>query len=204
MNKYSVVTYYKMLPFDHYLKSIINIGYINSVKGPSFVWYRLSKKRVNKNNIKIRHTFKPDYRIDKAFRVTYKDYKKSGMDKGHLASDASFDYNKDSLDSVYVYSNAVPQKHRLNAYVWGALEKYSRYVTMKLGYTYIVNIALYTDNTTIGNNVGVPTVMFKVILNNKNKFLKIFRVEQTDTVRSLKRYNITFEELMTELKSKNN
>jgi len=190
------------MSFDTYLKSIIKIGYNNEKKGPSFVWYRLSRNTINNNNIKKRPTFKIDYRIPKECRASYSDYKKSGFSRGHVANDASFDYNKESLKSIYIYSNIIPQKQRLNAYVWGGIEKYARYVTMKLRYTYVVNIILYQDDKTIGRGVGIPTTMFKIILNNKNKFIKIFKVKQTDTIRNLKRYEISFEELMSELSSK--
>jgi len=199
MKRHSVRTYYKLLPYDLYLKSLINIGYSNEYKGPSFVWYRLSKRNVNKNNIKKRMLFRPDYRLDKNIRAKTKDYYKSGYDKGHLASDASFDYSKKALKDVYIYSNVVPQKHSMNAYIWGNIERYARYVTLKLGYTYVVNIVLYGKEF-IGNNISVPVVMYKVIMNNKNKFLKIFKVRQEDTNRSLKHYVITYEELIKDLK----
>ena len=199
MKKFGVGTYYKLLDYDQYLKSIIRIGYNNNFKGPSFVWYRLSKGNVNRKNIKRRKLFIPDYRLEKSLRVNSEDYKKSGYDKGHLASDASFDYSEKALDDVYVYSNAVPQKHRMNAYVWGGMEKYARHIALKLKYVYVINIVKYS-NDTIGDNVNVPSIMYKVIMRNKNKFLKIFKVKQSDTTRGLKHYVITYEELMKELK----
>jgi len=198
MNKYSVVTYYKLLPYNEYLKNIINIGFNNEVKGPSFVWYRLSKNTINKKNIVKRYKFKTDSRLPKLFRVTGSDYKNSGYDRGHLASDASFDYSDAALNAVYVYSNIIPQKHKLNAYVWGGLEKYARYVTLKLKYTYIVNLVLYGKDK-IGNNVGVPKVMYKIIINNKSKFLRIFKVRQSDTKKGLKRYEISYDDFMNEI-----
>ena len=199
MNKYSVVTYYKLLPYNEYLKDIINIGFNNKVKGPSFVWYRLSRNTINKKNIVKRHEFKTDSRLPKLFRVTGSDYKNSGYDRGHLASDASFDYNDTALAAVYIYSNIIPQKHKLNAYVWGGLEKYARYVTLKLKYTYIVNLVLYSKDK-IGNGVGVPKVMYKIIINNKSKFLRIFKVKQSDTRKGLKRYEISYDNFMNEIR----
>jgi endonuclease G len=199
MNKFSVGYYYKLMAYDRYLKSVIKIGYNNKYKGPSFVWYRLSKGTINRSNIRLRNTFKPDYRIESRYRVTDKDYKNSGYDRGHLASDASFDYNLKALNDIYVYSNAIPQKHKMNAYVWGGIEKYARYITLKLKYTYVINLVIY-GNKTIGKGVGVPDTMYKVILNKKNKFMKIFRVKQSDTARSLKNYEISYEDLINEIK----
>jgi len=199
MKKFSVGTYYKVLPYDQYLRSMIRIGYNNDFKGPSFVWYRLSKGNINRKNIKKRKLFIPDYRLDKKIRVSSKDYEKSGYDKGHLASDASFDYSEKALDDIYVYSNAIPQKHRMNAYVWGGMERYARYIAMSLKYVYVVNMVKYGDKT-MGNEVGIPDIMYKIIMNNKNKFLKIFKVKQDDTTISLKHYVITYEELMNDLK----
>jgi len=201
MDKYSVKHYYSLVDFDLYLKSIINIGYNNKHKGPSFVWYKLSKGNVNKVNIKKRLRFKPDYRIKSKYRAKKKDYKKSGYDKGHLARDASFDYNLKALKDVYRYSNAVPQKHFLNAYIWGGLERYGRFLALRMGYVYIVNIIIYGDKT-IGKDVGVPKFMYKVMINKKNKFLKIFKVRELDINKGLKRYEISYSELIKDLKNK--
>jgi len=195
MDKYSVRHYYKRMRYDRYLRSTIKIGFLDEVKGPSFVWCRLSKGNLLKDSIKNRPTIKRDFRLPLEVRVGNDDYFLSGYDRGHVCSDASFDYSEKSLNDVYVYSNIIPQNHYLNSYVWGSLERYTRLVALKLGYVYVVNLMLYSDSY-IGDKVYIPGTMIKVIINKKHKYLRIFSLNKNDKDTNLSRYEITYEQLV--------
>ena len=185
--KYSITTYRNLIKEDIYLKGIIDIGYSFKHKGAVYSWAKLTKKKINSCNIKKRPCFYSDKRIPKEYRSYVSDYLNSGYDRGHLISDASFDNNIENLKAVYKLSNIVPQKPHLNRYVWKGIERYSRYVTMVLGYTYVINIMLYKDEK-IGNGISVPFIMYKLIMNNKHGFLKVFRVRQDNITKGLKYY----------------
>ena len=199
MNKTSIGTYRKMVGEDVYLNNKIHIGYNLEAKGCDYVWYRLSKHTVNKNNIKKRKSFYTDKRLPRESRSHYGDYTGTGYDRGHLASDASFDYSDEVLKDVYVLSNVVPQRPDLNRKVWSGIERYTRYITHKLGYLYVMNVMLYKDDVTIGNGVKVPTVLYKILMNNKHKVLRIFRCVQSDDVVGLKRYLVDFDTFKTDV-----
>jgi len=201
-NKYSITTYRNLIKEDIYLKGIIDIGYSFKYKGPVYVWAKLTKKKINNNNIKKRPCFYSDKRIPKQYRSYVSDYLNSGYDRGHLISDASFDNNKENLKAVYKLSNIVPQTPYLNRYVWKGIERYSRYVTNVLGYTYVMNILIYKDGK-IGNGIGVPYIMFKLIMNNKHKFLKVFRVRQDNITKGLKYYLSDIDRLKKDIKKYN-
>jgi len=198
-NIYSVTHYRKLLKVDMYLKGLINIGYNFKVKGASYSWGKLTTNQVNNVNIAKRDAFYVDKRIPKQHRSNTNDYIRSGYDRGHLMSDASYDDNTKDLHAVYKLSNIVPQAPHINRHVWFGFEKYSRDITTKLKYTYVINIMLYKDKV-ITNNVGVPHIMYKIIINKKHKFLKIFRVQQDSTVKGLEPYISDVETLKKEIK----
>ncbi|MCH5337115.1 MAG: DNA/RNA non-specific endonuclease, partial [Campylobacter sp.] len=81
--------FYKVI-YDTKLNSALKVSYILDEK-------------VNKKNISKRPTFKKDERLLNGIKPS--DYLHSGFDKGHLASDASFDWSEESLESVYLMSN---------------------------------------------------------------------------------------------------
>ena len=197
---YSITDYKKLFKIDMYLnKKIFKVGYSFKVKNPFYVWYKLSKNKLNKKGISIRLSFNEDYSIPSEYRSKNSDYYKSGYDKGHMASDASFDYDINTLSKTYLLSNVVPQKPNFNRKGWLKAERYSRIVTKKLKYLYVFNIILYGDNY-IGNKVYVPTTIYKILINKKNKFLKIFKFNQTDDDTKIKDNIITYQQLIQEVK----
>jgi len=201
MNIYSISYFKHLLKVDSYLnKRYFKIGYSFKFKGPSFVWYRLSKGNILKPSLNPRGYFRSDKALPFKYRATNTDYLHSGYDKGHLASDSSFDFNVKALRSCYVLSNTVPQKHLLNAGSWLKAERYSRYLAIRLKYVYVFNIVIYS-NDYIGDNVHIPKYIYKVIINNKYKLLKIFKFKETDTDYSLKNKLITLETLKEDIVS---
>lgn len=75
-------------------KSVFLICYDYYNKGAKYVFYNLKGKEVNKNNIKKREDFYSENLIPIKYRTKSSDYINSGYDRGHLASDASFDYDE--------------------------------------------------------------------------------------------------------------
>ena len=199
MKTRSVTTYRKLMKVDKYLRNGLNIGYNNKAKGPSYVWYKLYKSKIDMINRKSRCSFHEDVRVDESHRCRVSDYKHSGYDRGHLANDADFDYNIKELRKTYTLSNVVPQKPYLNRYVWLGIERYARYVVRKLGYAYVINMMLYKDDVVIGDNVKVPTILYKVIMNNKKEFLKIFKCHRDTRDKKLKHHVVDFDTLVTDM-----
>jgi endonuclease G len=75
-------------------KQVYKICYSYKYKGALAVWYELKGDLVDKKNIKKRPRFYTEKNIPAKFRSKSKDYVKSGFDRGHLANNASFDYDK--------------------------------------------------------------------------------------------------------------
>jgi len=138
-------------------------------KSPSAIYTKIEGKKVSKDGIKKRPSFYTDNRIPKGFESTTRDYTNSGYDRGHFgASDASFDWNKDALNSTYKMSNIVPQTPKTNRYKYISLEKYEREMAEKYGSLETISLAFWdNDPETIGkNNIQVPSSFAKIFVSN--------------------------------------
>jgi len=195
MNFYSVSSYRKLIKSNQRIRrKIYKLEYNYEFKSTPYLWYRLSKNKINKGNIKERMEFREDPLIPLEYRSKNIYYLETGYDKGHLAPDASFDYNLKTLKETYFLSNVIPQKPKLNRQLVKTIEKYERLVTKKLGYLYVVCLNKYEDNKTIKGNVRIPSTMYKILINKKNKFLRIFRYKQSDEGYKIKEHLITVDE----------
>jgi len=176
-------------------KQVYIICYSYKHKGAKYIAYTLYGSKVNKLNIKKRPKFYSEKTIPIKYRSKSNDYKNSGYDRGHIASDASFDYNKKVLSKVYSMANITPQTPNINRIVWKKAEKYGRYLSIKLGKINVFNAIIYTDNSkTIGKNkISIPTAFFKIYYNNEQNFKRCFYFKNNKNIpyKKLKFYEVT-------------
>jgi len=138
-------------------------------KSPSAIYTKIEGKKVSKDGIKKRPSFYTDNRIPKGFESTTRDYTNSGYDRGHFgASDASFDWNENALNSTYKMSNIVPQTPKTNRYKYISLEKYEREMAEKYGSLETISLAFWdNDPEIIGTNkIHVPSSFAKIFVSN--------------------------------------
>jgi len=142
-----------------------NLIYIfnKRLHSPTLMTYTLSREQVNKTlNYRIR--FHSNNKIPLELQGDYKDYRYSGYDRGHLASDASFDYSIYRLATAYAYTAIVPMVPSVNRVSWYHLEQKERKIANKYGGAMVFNVMYYEDNKTIGKHkIAVPTRMEKDI-----------------------------------------
>jgi endonuclease G len=146
-------------------KKVIKIGYDYNVKGPRYVYYSLNKDLISLNNFRKRPRFYTEKNIPKKYRVTPSDYINTNYDRGHMAPDADFDYDKKILLKVYTMANIVPQKPILNQKIWIKVEERERYLTKKYGNLNIVNIIEYKNK----NNFLKKMPIDKIIERDKKR-----------------------------------
>jgi endonuclease G len=98
--------------------------------------------------------------------ANYRNYKKSGYDRGHLCPAGDRRFTKEAYDETFFTSNITPQRNDFNAGVWNRLEMKTRYWAKKYKHLYIVTGGILTkDLSTIGyENVAVPEYFYKIIL----------------------------------------
>ena len=164
-------------------KQIYKICYSYKHKGALAVWYELNGDLVHTKNIKKRTRFYNEKSIPMKYRTKYKDYTNSGYDRGHLAPDANFDYDKKSLTKTYTMANIVPQSPDFNRRIWLKAEKYERQIASKLNTAYVINLVDYNNfPEKIGDNISVPFSFTKIILNDNHNFQKCLRYENAQKI----------------------
>ena len=120
-------------------KDVHTIWYDYFYKGAKYVAYTLNADLLNKGNIKERGAFYTESNIPHKYRSNSSDYTNSGYDRGHIANDASFDYDEKAMRKTYSMSNIIPQSQLVNRNTWIKVERYERLVASKLGYVSVLN-----------------------------------------------------------------
>ena len=108
-------------------KKAFDICYSCNWKTPKMVIYQVNGGLIDSKNLSRKHLrFRPDYQLPTRCRSYPKDYSKTGFDRGHLAPNAVFDYNRGVQKETFLMSNIVPQKPKLNRKLWAKIEKLVR------------------------------------------------------------------------------
>ena len=157
-------------------KQVFTICYDYKAKGAKYVAYTLDGTKVNSVNIKKRNSFYTEKNLPKKYRSHTKDYTHSGYDRGHLANDASFDYDEKTVRKTYTMANIIPQAPNVNRKIWIKAEKLERKVAVGLGSVSVLNGVVYSSNPLrIGKNqIAVPNAFWKMIYNDEKNYKKCF------------------------------
>lgn len=145
-----------------------SLSYSEAHEQAEWVAYELKASHLSNTNHK-----RPYFEIDDAVKTGaahWRNYKKSGYDKGHLCPAGDRRFTKTAHDETFLTSNISPQKHKFNAGVWNRLEQKVRYWAKKYDGVFVVTGGILQDNLkTIGEeNVAIPNQFYKVILDNTN------------------------------------
>lgn len=115
-------------------------------------------------------TFKPDPEIPVEFSASNEDYLDSlcngiRCDKGHLVSFEDLSSCGLCIVASFYFSNAVPQDKNNNRGIWKSLEtRVRRYASTK-NPVYVISGTIFNKNhKVIGDNVGVPDSLFKIVI----------------------------------------
>jgi len=114
--------------------------------------------------------------LKKRYRSHSRDYTHSGYDRGHLANDASFDYDMKIVRKTYTMANIIPQAPMVNRKTWIKAEKLERSVAVSLGSVNVYNGVVYgLKPQRIGKNqIAVPKAFWKMIYNDEKGYKKCF------------------------------
>ncbi|KAG9287868.1 hypothetical protein G9A89_017463 [Geosiphon pyriformis] len=131
-------------------------------------------------------SFQEDLEIPKKFRVTIKDYFRSGYDRGHMVPAADIKFSQQAMDETFLMTNISPQVgNGFNRDYWAHLEEFCRRLVKKAGFSdvYVFSGPLYLPkqdqkdekwyvNYEVigeGHDVAVPNHFYKVILATKDQ-----------------------------------
>lgn len=150
--------------FDNYLisKPQYVISYNCSLNLANWVSWTVNADYMG--NVERQDNFRPDPDVP-CYRVTPRDYRRSGYDRGHIAPSADRDSNAEDNSATFFMSNMMPQSPSNNREVWRELESFERDLIRELGNEAVYIVAGgYGSLGTIGNGVVVPASTWKVIL----------------------------------------
>ena len=116
-------------------------------------------------------TRKDDFREDPAVhaqcRSRLQDYAGQAYDRGHMSAAAGNTQNDTIMSESFFLSNMVPQVPNNNRGIWRILEMQIRDQVAQTGQSlHVISGAIFAPgHGTIGAGVGVPTHLYKVIIN---------------------------------------
>lgn len=148
--------------------SYFTLSYNEEAEQAEWLAYDLKKEYVKNNNYK-RPFFIVDPKV-KTGSANWKNYKKSGYDKGHLCPAGDMEFDKEAYDDTFFTSNISPQDHDFNGGIWNRLEQKVRYWASRYDGVYVVTggILQKTRKTIGAERVVVPEYFYKIILDDSN------------------------------------
>ena len=196
-------SYFDFLPSSTTNQIVKHNGYILSYSEENeqaeWVAYELKKSELNYNNNDFKRPFFiEDPKVSSA-SADWKNYRKSGYDKGHLCPAGDRKYSKSAFEETFYTSNISPQLHDFNEGVWNRLEQKVRYWAGKYDGIYVVTGGILDENLpTIGyEDVTVPNYFYKVLLDENNGEYKMiaFLVPHQDSDLPLYEFVVSVDEI---------
>jgi endonuclease G len=174
-----------------------SLSYSESHEQAEWVAYELKKSHLANTNFK-----RPYFEIDKAVKTGaahWRNYKKSGYDRGHLCPAGDRRYTKAAHDETFLTSNISPQEHNFNSGVWNTLEQKVRYWARKYDGVFVVTGGVLKGSMeTIGDeNVSVPNQFYKVLIDNNTGKTKViaFLMPHKDSNQPLYKFVVSVDEI---------
>ncbi|KGO95287.1 endonuclease [Flavobacterium enshiense DK69] len=146
-----------------------SFSYMEKYEQSEWVAYELSSADFSNRDFK-RPYFVQDPKV-KTESADWRNYKKSGYDKGHLCPAADRKSSYQAYAETFFTSNVTPQKHDFNDGVWNRLEQKTRYWAKKYNGLYVVTGGVLKGNLkTIGKEkVAVPNYFYKILMTKDAK-----------------------------------
>ncbi|ULC60184.1 DNA/RNA non-specific endonuclease [Flaviramulus sp. BrNp1-15] len=174
-----------------------SLSYSEPHEQAEWVAYELKKSHLSNTNHK-----RPYFEIDKAVKTgaaSWRNYKNSGYDRGHLCPAGDRRYTKFAHDETFLTSNISPQEHQFNSGIWNTLEQKVRYWASKYDGVFVVTGGVLKGNMkTIGNEkVSVPNQFYKVLIDNNTGKTKMiaFLMPHKDSNKPLYEFVVSVDDI---------
>jgi len=166
---------YQAQPGDQELcKSNYAIIHRCGVKAPIAVFEHVTPAMINGTN-KRRDDFRPDPQVFPQCQAHLSDFAGQPYDRGHMAPAGNFTHTVQAMSESFFLSNMVAQVPNNNRGIWKQLETWERFWVIKGGDFYIISGGIFAPgHKVIGNGVGVPTHLYKVIIDKNTKIVTAY------------------------------
>ncbi len=192
----------KLTNTQYLCKKNYAIHYRNDTKTAEYVVEHVTKESIS-GPARRDDDFRADSEIPKEHQSVLSDYAGNPYDRGHLAPAGNNTTSEEIMSESFFLSNMVPQVPNHNRGIWKQLETYIRNWVLEGKDIYVVTGTVYEQNhLTIGNNnVGVPTKLWKVIIDRKTaKVISFMFPNEALPVRDLPKYVTTVKAIELETK----
>ncbi len=162
------------------------LSYSEKHEQAEWVAYEIEKDHLSQNEFE-RPYFIEDKEV-KSGSADWRNYKKSGYDRGHLCPAGARRFTYDAYHETFLTSNISPQDHGFNSGIWNRLEqKVRRWAKQYDGVYVITGGVLKNGLKGIGDeHVSVPEEFYKIIVDNSGNQPKAiaFLIPNKDTSQS--------------------
>jgi endonuclease G len=168
-----------------------------SVKAPVAVFEHITPEAIS-GPAKRQDDFRPDPEVHEQCQATLKDYAGNPYDRGHMAAAGNNTQTREIMSESFFLSNMVPQTPNNNRGIWRILEMQIRDQVKSTGTPlYVISGGIYDPgHLKIGNGVGVPTRLFKIIVNKQTGNVTAFLMPNSALpVSDLPKYKTTVQEI---------
>lgn len=192
---------FKFLPTSTTNQVIVHdnytLSYVEKYEQAEWVAYELKPTDLSNSNFD-RPFFIEDNQV-KTGSADWRNYKRSGFDKGHLCPAGDRKSSLKAYNETFLTSNISPQKHDFNDGIWNRLEQKVRYWASKYDGVYVVTGGVLENGlATIGKEkVAVPKYFYKVILDVDNGTYRMigFLVPAVDSDKPLYQFVVPVDEI---------
>ncbi|RVT73108.1 DNA/RNA non-specific endonuclease [Flavobacterium sufflavum] len=173
------------------------LSYNEKAEQAEWVAYELKKDYIKRSDFK-RPFFIEDPKVTTQ-SADWRNYKKSGYDKGHLCPAADMEFNINAYNDTFFTSNISPQNRDFNGGIWNRLEQKTRFWAVKYDGLFVVTGGVLKGNLeSIGKeDVLVPKYFYKVLLSNSNGNYKMiaFLVPNEKSSKAIFEYVVSVDKL---------
>jgi len=172
------------------------IHYRNDTKTAEYVVEHVTKESVS-GTAKRADDFRPDPDIPKPQQSVLSDYTGNPYDRGHLAPAGNNTQSAIIMSESFFLSNMIPQVPNNNRGIWKQIETYVRNWALEGKDIYVVTGTIYKEgHLVIGNKVGVPQFVWKVIVDKKaGKAIAFVFPNEALPVKDLPKYATTVQKI---------
>lgn len=184
---------------QYYCRTNYAIQYNVNTKTSYFILEHVTKESMT-GPAKRKDDFRPDPDIPKQYQATLADYSSEGRtyDRGHMAPAGDNTQNEKIMSESFLLANMVPQIANNNRGIWKQLETKVRNYVASANDVYVASGPIYdTGYKTIGpGKVGVPTRLYKIIIDVKNnKSAAYIFPNQPLPVADLEKYKVSISDV---------
>lgn len=173
-----------------------SFSYAEEHEQSEWVAYELNDSDFSSNNNFNRPYFNQDPIVETK-SADWRNYKKSGYNKGHLCPAGDRKKNYELYKETFFTSNTSPQLHKFNAGIWNRLEQKTRYWATKNNGIYVVTGGVLTKGLkTIGKEkVSVPNYFYKVLLTKDGKKMIGFLIPHEESKKGLYEFSVSVDSI---------